>query len=249
MTKFVAFSCTHFPVHSEEFRQWRLAKIREIRPDVVVNMGDWLDADAASRWPNEHDWTLQQEYDLAAKDARETREAAGPDARLVWLLGNHDANLEAPNRIPKKLRELCSWRQHLEMHEALKDWTIIPYTHRSYWRLGQVTFQHGAQTNVNAERDQAILYGVPRGLYVMGHTHRPIPVSRVILPGKVPVFGLHYCNVGCGADWDRMEYISRSNIALWGRGLLVGDCNTSQRRNNWATRQWDAELLIHSMAL
>ena len=247
MSKVLAFGCTHLPVHSEQFRQWRLEKIREFKPDVVVNLGDWLDADAASRWPNEHEWTLKDEYRLLAQDANDIREAAGPDAKLVWLLGNHDDNLRAPNRIPKKLREVCSWEQDLDVHEAIRSWRVVPYGHRQHFRIGQLTFLHGAQTNINSDRDQALLYGVQHGLTVSAHTHRPVDITRVVLPGKIPL-EYYFANVGCGADWDKMEYVQRTNIATWGRAILLAEVNDKQRRSSFASKQWTAELIVHSRA-
>lgn len=247
MTKFLAFGCVHLPIQSEEFRQWRLDKIREVKPDVVINLGDWIDADGASRWENENDWTLQQEYDALGADAKDIRDAA-PLARLIWVQGNHDANLEQPGRVDKRLRAACNWRKNTSSAFIANDWKIIPYRHEALYRLGQVTFQHGAQTNVNAERDHSLAYGVPFGLHVSAHTHRPKRITPIELPGRVPVFGMQYCNVGCGADWDQMRYMDRLNKLLWGRAVLVGECNATQRRAWFGSQQWSAELLVHSMA-
>ncbi len=97
----------HLPLHHEGFRQWRLDKIAEYRPDVVVNLGDWHDSDYASRWGDQnddHDWDSETEFALLAQDAKDIREAASPDARIVFLLGNHDDNGRCPGRVPKKVR-------------------------------------------------------------------------------------------------------------------------------------------------
>jgi predicted phosphodiesterase len=244
--KVVAFSCTHHPLADEDTTKWRLSEIKQFKPDVVVNLGDWMDADAASRWPNEHQWTLADEYRAVASDAIAVRSAA-PSAKLVWLHGNHDDNLTSPNRIPIKLRDVCSWKNDKGLAQVLKGWTIIPYTHRSYYRIGQVTFQHGAQTNVNADRDQSLLYGVENGLWVGGHTHRPQQITRVVLPGKIPL-NRYFCNVGCGMDWEKMEYVRRSNIATWGHGIVKLLVNP--RRSAFASVQWegvDSGIKIHKM--
>lgn len=246
--KFLAYSCLHLPLHHEGFRQWRLEQISKHKPDVVVNLGDWHDSDYASRWADlndDHNWDSEAEFALLAKDAGETRKAAG-DAKIVWVLGNHDANPAMPGRVPKKVRASVEARKWDVIGPHVSDWKIVKYAHDSFYRIGQVTFQHGCQTNVNAERDQALLYGVPYGLHISGHTHRPQPVTRIVLPGKVPIFGMHYANVGTGADWDKMRYIQRSNHALWGRGLIVGECNSA--RSWFGSKQWSAELIIHSMA-
>jgi predicted phosphodiesterase len=256
-SKVLAFGCTHIPLDDKAATAWRLKQIAEYQPDYVVHLGDAMDADGASRWPNEHDWSLLDEYRLWAEDLRLMREAAGK-AKVIWLLGNHDANLSAPNRIPKKLREACAWTQNQDVMKQLgghvrtveacgqkvevyENCTVVPYGARSVYRLGQLTLQHGAQAGVNSDRNQCLLFGVEHGLYVSAHTHRPVGITQVILPGRIPQ-KKWYANVGCGADWDKMEYVQRSNIALWGHGLLKVRVNVAQRRNGgWATRQWEAD--------
>lgn len=248
--KVIAFGCTHMPISDPKTVAWRSAQVEEYQPEVIVHLGDWLDADAASRWPNEHDWTLKDEYRAVADDMRHLQKLV-PKAKRVWLLGNHDDNLRAPNRIPKKLREVCSWEQDPDMQAAITDgdWKIVPYSHRAMYRIGQVTFQHGAQTNLNAERDQCLLYGVQHGLHVSAHLHRPREITRVVLPGKVPL-PYWYANVGCEADWSKMEYVQRASIALWGSGLMKLRINAAQRRSSFASVQWAADpgLVLYKMA-
>jgi len=244
--KVIAWGCTHLPVHDEDTRQWRLERIRQEQPDYVINLGDWLDADGASRWPNEHEWTLADEYRWLAKDAGDIAKAS-PKSQKVWLLGNHDDNLRAPNRIPKKLREVCSWEQNLEVHEAIRDWTVVPYSERHYYRLGQVTFRHGCNAGTNCDRNAALLHGVANGLVIGAHTHAPVQPTQVVLPGKIPL-PYWYANVGCGADWDKMEYVSRSNIALWGHAIAVAHVNCKQRRSSFASRQWECRIEVRKTA-
>lgn len=142
---------------------------------------------------------------------------------------------------------MCQWQNHPRLAGALTDWRVLPYHARSRYRLGPVTFQHGTDTSVNGDRNQAILYGIPYGLWVGAHSHRPQSVTRIVLPGRVPVFGTHFANVGCGADWDKMDYISRSNISLWGRGILMGECNAG--KDHFSGKEWDAKLILHSEAI
>jgi hypothetical protein len=246
-TRFLAFGCVHVPIHCEEFRQWRLEKIREHKPDVIINLGDWHDANYASRWDNEDDWDALAEFDALRQDAIDTQ-AAAPNAQIVWLHGNHCSNGMQPGRIPKKVRGAVEFAKNEKLRDVTQNWKIVPYGHHEFYRLGQITFQHGCQTNVNAERDQALGYGVPFGLHVSAHTHRPKRIAPIELPGRVPCFGMQYCNVGCGADWSRMHYMDRANKQLWGRAVLVGTVNAKQRRAWFGSRQWDGELLIHSMA-
>lgn len=212
-----------------------------------MNLGDWHDSDYASRWDNENHWTALSEFEALRDDALDLRKAA-PRARFVWVHGNHDDNPLQPGRVPEKVRGAVEECKRRILEPAIQGWIQVPYAHTSYYRLGQVTFQHGAQTNVYAERDQAIAYGVPFGLHVSAHTHRPKRITPVEAFGG-PIFGLQYCNVGCGADWDQMRYIARSKHHLWGRAMLFGECDASLDPNLlYATKMWDAELKIHSMA-
>ena len=212
----------------------------------MVNLGDWHDSAFASRWENEEDWDSETEFKATAEDAQQLNDAA-PRAKFIYLEGNHEDNMRQPGRIPKPLRASIAERRNTLIDPHTQHWKIIPYAHDSFYRLGQITFQHGCQTNVNAERDQAILYGTPFGLHVSAHTHRPKPPTLIELPGKVPCFGAHYCNVGTGADWEQMRYIQRSNHAMWGRGLMVIEAKV--KRMDWFKKKmWNAELLIHSMA-
>jgi hypothetical protein len=243
----VAFGCGHNPIQHKGFQGFRNDVLRAMDPDWVVNLGDWHDAAFASRWENEEDWDSEDEFRELANDARQINESA-PNARRILLEGNHDDNVSQPGRLPKSVRKSLLARRDSVLGEHIGDWATVPYGHDKFYRIGQITFQHGCQTNLNAERDQTLLYGVPYGLHVSAHTHRPIPPTMIVLPGKVPVYGAHFCNVGTGADWERMRYIQRSNHALWGRGVLIFEVNCKQRRSAFATRQWNADLLIHSMA-
>ena len=244
-TKWAAFGCLHLPVHCESYRQWRLDQIREHKPDYVICLGDQIDADGASRWENENDWTLQTEYTWLAKDFREIEEAA-PGAKLVWVQGNHDANLEEPGRISPKLRAASNWRYNIETHWIADRWKIVPYGARERFRLGPITFLHGAQIGINADRNNALLYGTEWGLTIGVHTHKLNQIQRVVLPGAIPL-NRWFVNCGTGADWDQMKYVNRLNIATWGRGMVIGDCaGADQRRAAYMSRQWDAALLVHS---
>lgn len=243
----VAFGCGHNPIQHKGYQDFRDDVLRAVDPDWVVNLGDWHDAAFASRWENEEDWDSEDEFRCLADDARRINEAA-PRARRVLLEGNHDDNVSQPGRLPKAVRNSILARRDSILAAHTADWHTVPYGHDKYFRIGQITFQHGCQTNLNAERDQCLLYGVPYGLHVSAHTHRPIPPTLIVMPGKVPVYGAHFVNVGTGADWDKMRYIQRSNHALWGRGVLIFEVNDRQRRSAFASKQWNADLLIHSMA-
>lgn len=250
MTKFLAISCLHAPITSPRYWDWLIKQIEDFKPDVFVNCGDWYEGKPAKRWPawSDEDWTMLDEHAAVAKQAKVINELV--PGRKIWIHGNHEDNAfgNSPNRIPEDIRSAIRWEHNADMSAAMKDWTVITrYSHRSCYRLGPITFQHGCATTGSAEKDASYLYGSPYGLYICGHTHTCVPVTqarerRVRLP-------FWYANPGCGADWDRMHYMDRFSMALWGRGAIIGEtAGVEQRRRAYASKQWDAELRIQEMA-
>lgn len=143
---------------------------------------------------------------------------------------------------------MAHYRWNADTWAALQDWRITEkYTHDTYLRLGPITFQHGCSTTVNCEKDASYDFGTPYGLYVCGHTHRPIPVTRARERKKKLPFW--YANPGTGANWDRMHYMDRMDKGLWGRGaVLIHTPGISQRRTAYASKVWTAEMREHSWA-
>lgn len=248
---FAAFSCLHAPITHKGYFNWLISQIEEIKPDVIVNLGDWWEAKPAKRFPQWDDekWSVLDEHREVARQANEINRVA-PQAKRVLLFGNHDDNFFGtnPDRIPEDVRAALRWQENKDTSAALKDWTVIEeYSHRARFRLGQVTFQHGCDAALNSMQKASYLYSVPNGLYVCGHTHRPIPVTQVQhLQVHLPYW---YANPGCGADWDKMHYMKRLNMSNWGRGLIVGevsDASANHRKAFFSEPQWSAELRIHS---
>lgn len=170
----------------------------------------------------------------------------------VWLYGNHDDNIFTlhPDRIPADTIDSLHWRQNKFAAEAFENWTVIEeYGHRPRYRLGPITCQHGCAISDKAEQDAAYQYGTPWGLYVSAHTHRPTLVTRAReRKVRLPYW---FANVGTGADWSRMHYMDRMSMGLWGRGCLVGEVTESSvanRKSTYGSKQWDAEIRIHSWA-
>lgn len=237
----IAWSCPHVPLFCRDTHRRLVETIRSLRPDHVILLGDLLEASPASKHPNEDQWTLRDEYDSAAEYLTSVMEAAGPDANYVWLHGNHDSNIQGICRIDRRIRDMVHWDRDPVLGPVARLWTQVPYSHRQVYRLGPVTFRHGAEHGVNADRDQAVLYGVENGLTVGGHTHRGHDVREAMLTSKVPL-RKWYMNAGTHCDWDRMQYMERRSIAMWTHGVCVGDVSAAavrQRRSRYASVQWD----------
>jgi predicted phosphodiesterase len=241
---FLAFSCPHCPLEDKEAVDWLVQEIAGRKPSVVVHLGDGHEADSASRWPSEYDWPLSEEFKAHNEFLRRVREAQ-PSARRVFLPGNHDANLQAINRIDKKLRDLCDYRIH---EDELKHWEqpcdYVYDRHRGVFRLGQVTFGHGYEAAANADEVQSITLGSPYGLWVGGHTHRPLPVTQARKTQQIPL-PYWYANAGTLRDiWD-VDYMTRKRRHLWGQAIVVGDVVVTKSPR--MSRQWDAETVVRTM--
>ena len=155
-----------------------------------------------------------------------------------------------PDRIPADIRDAVQIMNFTPAAKALEGWQIVEeYSHRTKIRRGPVTFQHGCSTGKTAEKDAAYDYGTPFGLYICGHTHRPLEVTRAEERGRwLPYW---YANPGTGICFKRCHYMDRLSMAKWGRGCIVGEIPASsvrESRTAYASKNWDAELRTHSFA-
>lgn len=251
MTKILAFSCLHAPITHKGYFEWLLGQIREFKPQIIVNLGDLYEGKWAKKWAKHADeaWSVLEEHKSVAGLITDINKAA-PKATKWWLYGNHCSNsFEVhPGRTESDIVPALHWRENREASKALENWKVIEkYGHDVYKRLGPITFRHGCDLSVAGIKRETIYYATPYGLHVAGHTHRPTPVTQLELAGaNLPYW---QCNPGCGADWDKMHYMSRLNKQGWGRGIvLIETAGVEQSRAAYLSKQWDAEVRIHSLA-
>lgn len=237
LVRFAFVSCIH--LNEGPAFTWALDLIRDFKPDYLVNGGDTLDSDAASRWNPESPMSLEDEYRIADRITIKLAEAA-PNAKKVFLEGNHEHNILAQHRIPKPLRSLCDYRKHIP---SLKDWTRLPYIYdeRGVFRLGQVSFFHGYAAGNLSDRTQAVVLGVPYGLTVCGHTHRPVPVTQVQLTQGLPL-PYWYANAGTLGPL-KPEYMTRQRTDQWGAAVVLGECLMG--RAHRPSPEWEAEVRMY----
>lgn len=245
---FVAFSCPHCPLQDGGAVAWMLDRIGSLRPDVVVHLGDGHEADSASRWPSEYDWTLADEFAAHEALLKAIRKAA-PRARRVFLPGNHDDNLLSINRIDKRLRGLCDYRAKSNSPELHEYWEQpVEYVYdrrRGVFRIGQVSFCHGFESGANGDEYHAILLGQPYGLHVTGHTHRPTPVVVQAMRTRGIPLPYWYANPGCLRDL-KPPYMKRRRSHGWGQGIVVGAASVTKSPR--LSRQWEAVVEVYRMA-
>lgn len=254
--RFLAFGCTHAPLHDTAAIEFVLTQIEQHKPDVIVHTGDLFEADAASRWGSEESFTLEDEYWAADKILKKVRHAA-PEAERIFIEGNHDANVRAGNRLPRKVRGLCDWRrqQHDEDGSLLNGELLTQWKRkaeyefcpdRGCWRLGQVVFAHGFKTGKNSDNKQSHRFCHDYGLLVSSHTHRPVRVTQSDIAGVGKV-NKWYANVGCTREM-RPEYVQRNDTTEWGQAVVVGEADTrTLSKSPRRSRCWAAETRIFKM--
>ena len=249
ISKFVAASCIHAPFQDEEGREWLCSTIAEVKPTHIIILGDVFDAAAASVHGDEVSHSLEDEFESAAGYLNSLREA-GPEAKCVWIHGNHDDNIKRkdPRRIPADLRSLCDWNHHNEFGKEFRRWKQRPYVKgkRGCYQLGQVIFYHGFDISVNSDQDEGLQMNYACGahpwrLTVRGHTHRPVDVTQARRTSKVLLPNYH-CNVGSiGLGNSQPDYMLRKDTSLWGRAACVGEVKMG-RVNRKLGKEWEAEI-------
>jgi predicted phosphodiesterase len=241
---FLAFSCTHCPLQDDEAVAWVLGHIAKRKPDVVIHLGDGHEGDAASRWNDEALHDLMAEYEAHNRLLASIRKAAPNNSRLVFLQGNHDANILARDRLDPRVRELLDWRRH---EPELEHWdTKAEYEYdrkRGCFRIGQVCFAHGYDVSDAGIRREALYFAREFGLYVHGHTHRPTPEGP---PGQLCAttntpLNWWRANPGCLREL-KPDYVKRKNTQLWGQGIVVG--SATPLKSPRARKCWEAETII-----
>lgn len=255
--KWLAIGCSHAPLTHQGWWEWTLDQIADFQPDVLIHLGDALEAQMASRWARDprHDWKLTDELREWENQVTILNKLI-PSAKKVFLYGNHDSNLlHGHDRLNEETQALVTEKWELIRNGAMSDW-LVPndyYKHESYFRLGQITFQHGcntgkAQTHSHLFK-QSIQYGVPFGLHVSAHTHSAVQVSQMQwLDQPAPYW---VANTGTGADFERMFYMDRASKSLWSRALVKGTiskASVTQCRAWYSSPQWTAETIFHSFA-
>ncbi len=245
--KVLAYSCTHIPRHDKEAEDWMLGRISDEQPDIIVHIGDLIEAEAASKFKHSGvTWDLLGEYEQADEHFLRVYEAY-PPARRVFLKGNHDANIQDIGRIDSALWRLADPKQNMKRWSLFEHPTEYIFDKfRGTFKVGQITFAHGWSTAVNADKIHALELADPYGLYVGGHTHRPERVSQISATQTIP---LPYwaANVGTLRDIVDVHWMERKKRSRWGQAVFIGEVDTS-----WTflenmmpnTRRWSGDIEI-----
>lgn len=250
--RLLSFGCIHHPIADPKAIRFLHDQIEEFKPDVLVNLGDWYDGEGWSRWDNENDWSVCDEY-RAARDHARVLNSFSFIKEFIWLYGNHESNLQEPGRVKRSNRQMLHWRDWSPESGGLRDevrhWRIREaYGARERFSIGPITFVHGTKASVYSARDEARMHGSHMGLTVSAHSHRPVDVTRDVQAGSIPA-DLWFANVGTGIDVDRARYTNRLNVQAWGMAVCKIEIHTKDKtmlregRKIYPTKRWDAEVV------
>ena len=149
----LVFTDTHVPYHDQAALDVVYGLIRDVRPKVIVHLGDLLDAYPISRYTKDrhHLLNTQDEIDGAKVILHHVAQLA-PEAEKWYLEGNHEARLdELLNTLPGTAKELltlrdiraaATWPQLCRLDEI--GWTFVPAKGQAHHKiLPRLITKHG----------------------------------------------------------------------------------------------------------
>lgn len=163
LTRILVIPDTHAPFHSEKAWQVALAAAGELKPHVIVVIGDFVDCYSISRYPKSaaRKTSLKAELDVARPMLRELAKLA---PRHIYCEGNHEWRLERfVNERAPELFGLIGIREFLL--DPTDCWSWVPY--QSWTSIGKMSFSHDVgRSGVNAGRQTLQEFG---GNICFGH--------------------------------------------------------------------------------
>lgn len=223
------------PLHDEQAIDAALAIVADAKPSLIVLLGDNVDGAELGRYRLSPAFavTMQATIDYLGTLAGRIR-AAAPDARVVWLAGNHEERLQ--NYILDNAKAAFGWRRA----NAPDEWPVlsIPYLCRldehgveympgypasEVWITPRLRCIHGHR--VRSKGSTAHVYlGEERTSVIYGHIHRieQAWATRVDHSGAVPLMA---ASPGCLARVDGVVPSAGQGLDLDGRPL--------RRPENW----------------
>lgn len=254
----IAFtSDPHFPIQHDDSIDWQFDVVENFKPHLWVLGGDTYDGEGWTRWDNDHQWTQYQEYIETAKYYDRINKLDFVK-RKIWLYGNHEANRVQPGRLKKSQKDILSWESfsppgEIALRDAVKDWQIIKeYGSDVHKNIGPITFTHGTKLGLNSARDEALYHAPHMGLCCSGHTHKAVPVTRVVHAGGIPG-DVWYANAGTAIDPKKAKYMHRSNMQGWSCGVVLIEIHSkdatlyNEGRKIFRTKIWEAETKVRSI--
>lgn len=150
----------HTPEHDPVVDEIALAFIRDFKPHIRVAGGDWQTVDQISKFNNESETTLEDEF-------RDNEAALAAYGITHYLMGNHEERLQRIGLVDRRLRSLLNLKKNLHLTE--RKIKLLPYhPEKGVLRFGELKVLHGFYANEYMAKKTALIYGT----CVFGHAHR-----------------------------------------------------------------------------
>jgi predicted phosphodiesterase len=162
------------------------------RVDGIINLGDYLDLPTFGRFEQEPAFanTTQKAFDRGHLFLQEQRAAAGPNAKIVLIEGNHDRRLEkfisinaasawGLKRANMDSLPVMSIPYLLRLDEIGVEY-IDAYPAGAYWLTKTLRAMHGTKVRSNGSTAAAYTNDTPHISTVFGHVHRQEVQSRTV---------------------------------------------------------------------
>lgn len=210
----------HHPNHDEAAWGLMLRAAHIFKPDTVVVLGDFADAESLSAHPATEPGAndFQRELDTVKLGLDQLDQLGA--ARKVYCQGNHETRLERYlMRAAPALFRMVRWQNLLELHR--RGWEWVPYGKAV--KIGHLSVTHDTgSAGMNAHRQAAVDVG---GSAVIGHTHRLAYEVRGRFNGTPYVAAMFGW---LGDQGKAASYIHEARAAAsWAHGFGVGYMETS----------------------
>lgn len=169
------------PFHDEQAMNVALQVVKELQPDLIVNLGDFLDFPAFGKYEQEASWaqTTQHAIDRGYRFLAEQR-AYSPNAEIIVMEGNHDRRLDAAIKrnfmSSVGLKRACGKMPVLSVPFLLRfDELNVTYQDgypaARYWINDRLAVEHGYR--INSAGSTAHKVAAQEGVSIIfGHIHR-----------------------------------------------------------------------------
>lgn len=167
----VFWTDTHFPFHHRRYVELAFKVTEEIKPDIFVHGGDFVDANCCKRHKGPSAYSLLLDELVVPKKmrARIDKMCDKWGARKIITLGNHDE--WAQERVAEHVPYLTGI---VDMDKLMgfteNGWEVTPY--RDYTRVGKMNFTHdwesaGHSAALKAQKEV-------NGNSMFGHNHSAV---------------------------------------------------------------------------
>ena len=108
-------------IHDEQAIEVALAIVRDAKPDTLILVGDNLDFCELGKYVVQASYreTTQATIDRGALFAAQLRAAAGPEARILWIAGNHE------ERLPRMIATNAAAAFGLKRGNLPESWPVL----------------------------------------------------------------------------------------------------------------------------